>query len=563
MQELQDFIKECKSIRLLYVEDDESVREQFYDLLSIIFDNIDIACDGLEALKCMEKCQYDLIITDIFMPNMDGIELIEHIRRENKNQKIIITSAYEATEYLVKSIFLDVDGYLFKPVEIDAFKQILLKIVKEIRANKLLESYYKELEHEVQVQTEKIAKQSMTDELTGLFNRKALELSLEHRKAKTLILISIDSFDSLNITYGYANGNHILKKLAEYLKMKDIPNAKAYHLYGGKFVLLLDNIENDQKVEELAYTIQKEVDALDIVVDKFIINITVSLAIAEGRECLLENAHMALQESKKRGKHNIFIYNDNLSVLELQRRIKQYVPLLKEAIEKDFITPYFQPIINNTTKQIEKFESLARIIDENDEVHYPADFVPVANITNMTPDITRVMIDKTFCAFAKNSYKFSLNVSEYDLSNEYLVPYIEEKIAQYGIDPKRIIVEILEGVHTSDIDIGLIQLMQLKKLGLSIAIDDFGVENSNFERVHRLRVDFIKIDGKYIKDIDVNDNSFKIAQTITQFAKSMGAEVIAEYVHSPEVLEKVLDLGIDYSQGYYFAQPQKEIVYEL
>jgi YesN/AraC family two-component response regulator len=133
MYDIKELIQSCKDIKVLYVEDDVTVREQFHGLISIIFESIEMVVDGLEAIKKLEVNEYDLVITDISMPNVDGIELIEWINNRIENQKIIITSAYDAKEYLMKSTVSNVDGHLFKPVNMNALKEVLFKVAKDLK----------------------------------------------------------------------------------------------------------------------------------------------------------------------------------------------------------------------------------------------------------------------------------------------------------------------------------------------------------------------------------------------------------------------------------------------
>ena len=165
------------------------------------------------------------------------------------------------------------------------------------------------------------------------------------------------------------------------------------------------------------------------------------------------------------------------------------------------------------------------------------------------------MIDKSFKVMAQNNNRFSINITEDDLSRNYLVNYLEQKVAQYKIASQRVILEILEGVSLTGKQSNLAQLKQLKKLGFSLAIDDFGTEYSNFERILDLDIDFLKIDAKYIKDIDINKKSYEITRAIVFFAKNANIPCIAEFVHNDSVQKIVYELGIDYSQGYYFSEP--------
>ncbi|SFV74704.1 diguanylate cyclase/phosphodiesterase (GGDEF & EAL domains) with PAS/PAC sensor(s) [hydrothermal vent metagenome] len=171
------------------------------------------------------------------------------------------------------------------------------------------------------------------------------------------------------------------------------------------------------------------------------------------------------------------------------------------------------------------------------------------------------MIDKSFAFIAQqnDAISISVNITEDDLLSKNLKPYLVELLDKYKISASQITLEILEGVSSSGAKNNILQLKELKELGFSLAIDDFGVEYSNFERINELDIDFIKIDAKYIKNIDSNPKSYKIAKAITDFASSMGIKVIAEFVASEQIYEVVKELNIDFSQGYYFSEPSAQI----
>jgi EAL domain-containing protein (putative c-di-GMP-specific phosphodiesterase class I) len=195
-----------------------------------------------------------------------------------------------------------------------------------------------------------------------------------------------------------------------------------------------------------------------------------------------------------------------------------------------------------------------RII-RNDEVVSPIQFLQTAKLSGMLPEITKIMIDKSFAVMKSNEFSFSINITEDDLDLDYLSQYLQEKSTEYGIAPKRVILEILEGMSSTGKRDHIRQLNAIKRMGNQLAIDDFGAEYSNFERVLDLEIDFLKIDARYIKDIDINNKSYEIAKSIVYFAKNAKIPCIAEFVHNENVQKIVEELGIEYSQGYLFSEP--------
>ncbi len=546
-------------LNVLYVEDEKESREQISDIFKLLFHSLDTAFDGEDALEKYNIKPYDIVITDINMPRMNGIELTKRIKIQNPAQNIIIISAHNDSDYLLQAINLGIDNFIIKPVQMEQLTLVLTKIANLIYSQKISQRYQEELEKELEEKTTKLSHQLITDELTGLLNRNGLiKLSNRRDSIRTMLLISIDNFDHINIAYGYDNGDLLLKEVANFLKSKVPKETKLYRVNSNEFVIV-SFTKSLEEMNNFAKILQDEILHHKIAFNGLSIKISITIAITEGEGCLLKNAHIALKEAQQIGKNRINIYKKNSPIELLQLRIQEYMPKLRKIIAKKYVVPYFQPIINNKTTKVEKYECLARIVDDDGGVQSPLNFIDIAEMTGMIPDITRIMIDKSFAIFQNNDYEFSINISEYDLNDGYLREYLQEKLSQYNIDASRVVLEVLEGISAIGAKRSLEQLLNLKEDGFGIAIDDFGVQNSNFERVHAMQVDFIKIDGSFIKNIYKNDKSYTVAKTISQFGKSIGAKIIAEYVHSKEVQDIVLELGIDYSQGFYFSEPLKTL----
>jgi len=552
---MQDLKKLTMKLNILYVEDEEASRLQLHEVFKLLFHSVDVAVDGLDALEMYKENSYDIIITDINMPRMNGIELIKEIKEQNPAQNIIIISAHNNSEYLLQAIEVGVDSFIIKPLKMQQLTLVLTKVANDINAQELSLRYNEQLKEEIEEKTAKLAQQFITDELTGLPNRNALIKKCTNKdEHKVMLLLNIDNFDSINITYGYANGDIILKEIASFLQERVPENTNLYRVNSNEFALI-STTNTLEKMKDFATLIQSEILLYKIIFDDFSVKTSVTIALAEGKDHLLQNAHIALKEAQKIGKNRIHIYQKDSPIELLQLRIQKYMPKLRRIISNKYIVPYFQPIINNQTNEVEKYECLARVIDDNKEIISPLEFIDIAELTGMIPDITRIMIDKSFKIFQKNSYEFSINISEYDLNDGYLREYLAQKLQQYDISATRVVLEVLEGISAIGAKNSLAQLMNLKDDGFAIAIDDFGVQNSNFERVHSMQVDYIKIDGSFIKNIYNDPKSYNVAKTINDFGKSIGAKIIAEYVHSKEVQDIVVELEIDYSQGFYFSKP--------
>jgi len=547
--------EQTKELNVLYVEDDESSRQQLSQVFSLLFARVVIAQDGEQGWEKYEDGVYDIVFTDINMPKMNGIELAEKIKTSNPLQKVVLISAHNESDYLLPAIRIGVDGFIMKPIEMVQMEDVIQNVANMIESKKIINEYYSRLESEVKKKTQELQELASTDVLTGLYNRNKFKEMVEKEGNKILLLVNIDNFDNINISYGYNDGDSILRNIAHFFKENAPSQADVFRLGHDEFAFLcLDRTLVD--VQHFAENLQNKIATFPIKYGKISVRFTVTIAIAQGESDLLRNAHLALKEGRLLGKNRIKLYDPSSSFESYQKEIQRHIPILFDALSEDKIIPYFQPIVNNKTKEIEKYECLARIIGGDGHIILPNFFIKAAEVSGMLPSITRSMIEKSFLFFRDKPFNFSINISEPDLNDNYLIDFLKEAVGKYAIDPSRVVLEVLEGVSAYATEANLNQLNELKLLGFQLAIDDFGAQNSNFERVHRLQVDYIKIDGTFIKHIDTDPNSYKIAQSITNFAKSIGAQVIAEFVHSQAVYEKVLELDIEYTQGYYFGEPK-------
>lgn len=390
------------------------------------------------------------------------------------------------------------------------------------------------------------------DGLTGLQNKTYLDELLNKQEEKTLLLLDINNFSFINNTYGFEIGDKLLIHVAD-IFTNNLRYNEVCRLNSDQFAILFDH---DQNVIKNITDIKEYFYSHEINIDNITLNITFTYGAAKGKENLFQKAVISLKHAQTKGKSSSHIYDDNEEQICLKQR-KAFIKannILHHALKFNELVPYFQGIRDNRAGTIQKFEALARI-NQNNKILSPYYFLEPAIASGLMPEITKIMIEKTFQKMSQNNYSFSINLTEDDLTHHYVLEYLEKKSKKYNIDPKRVILEILEGISSTGKKNNLNQLANLKEKGYRIAIDDFGIEYSNFERLLDLDIDLLKIDAKYIKDIDTNAKSYEIVQAIVFFAKKANIPCVAEFVHSQNVQKVVEELGIEYSQGYLFSEP--------
>lgn len=394
------------------------------------------------------------------------------------------------------------------------------------------------------------------DKLTGCYSRQKLDDILFTNAFHSLAILNIDDFDSINSTFGYVVGDEILKLFALFITEFLPESASLFRFGGDEFVIIC---YSECRLEAIAEQITEHLKIKKFSILDFSMHISCTIGIADnlisGLDTPLVQAHAAMKEMKYSGPGKFYKFSSDSTYLTHQKHARDWTTKVREAIERDDIIPYFQPIINNTTGEVERYECLARL-REGDHIITPYHFIGPAKIAGLLPKITERMLVKSFEAFRNSGYGFSVNITEEDLHSGTLPELLQQLAQTNGLDPASVSLEILENVSAEQSDYVLDQLLQIKKLGFKIALDDFGSENSNLFKLQKLNVDYIKIDGSFIKDINTNQNSFNICKTIVYLADVLQCSVIAEFVHSKEVFESVKSLGIAYSQGFYFSEPK-------
>ena len=220
------------------------------------------------------------------------------------------------------------------------------------------------------------------------------------------------------------------------------------------------------------------------------------------------------------------------------------------------LIPYYQPIVNNKTGEWEKYESLVRMIDEDGKVITPYFFLEIAKLTKYYETLTKTVIKKSFDTFKNSAKEFSINLTIKDIMNLDMQAYIYKTLQEYNIG-KQVVFEIVESEGIEEYETVIEFINNVKKQGCKIAIDDFGTGYSNFNYLLKLQADYIKLDASLIKNIETDVNARILVKTIVGFAKELDILTIAEYVENNRVYEIVKEIGIDYSQGYFFSEPRE------
>lgn len=415
------------------------------------------------------------------------------------------------------------------------------------------------LEERVEENTKALQHSYYHDQLTGLSNLKSLAEVLEEKENNYIILFDIKAFSLLNKQYGKDIADKVLISVAELLEKHMHEDLSLFKGESDRFVVYSKQRPLDVVTEYVKLLISFFESSL-IEVDGFDINITFNVGISNvsSLQDSLIHAEYALMLAKQNEEH-YFIYDITKEELLAEQETINFMAKTKEIILNEDIYPVFQPIYDINQEKIVKYECLARGELDGEEL-LPYRFLESAARLGLTKNITHLMLEKCFNFFEDNEVHFSINITGSDLLNEHFINILEIKLRRYKIDPSRVTFEVLENITTHSSRTVLNTLQKIKELGCQIAIDDFGVEHSNFSRLLEIDLDLIKIDGLFIKNIQNSEKDKKVVQAMVGLARTLGVKTVAEYVENVEILKILKECGIDYAQGYYIGKPEKALI---
>ncbi len=568
---LREITEISQRLNVLLVEDEEQILEITANLLRVFFPNLDTATNGQEGLEKFNQKDYQLVITDIRMPILDGIEMLKSMKKINADLFVVILSAVTDKETILDVTKIGIDGYLFKPLKFEQFLTIMEEIINKENINTKISTYDQTLK---EINLSNINTFAI-DPLTKLATLPVLmnELdSVDTFHSPVVMLINIDKFSIYNQLYGLSAGNEILIKFTSMLT--DFTKDKSYKVYrinADEFVFLdiveyLEVEKYEKDLNELFKFIEQNSFYLNGVDEPVELEITVGISFSSSQA--LKKANMALYEARKRGRNFIgFTYDiDYTNTLQSNLFWRKEI---KSALAQNRVVPFYQPIVNRNCEVVQ-YESFIRIkqINENDEVEFlaPDEFLDLAILTKQYIQLTRFMIESTLQKMVEKNVAIAINLTYQDIKNGDIYSSLKETIKKYHLEDKtefdisnNVIFEIIEheGVDCYNSFVEFIN--EFKKMGIKIALDDFGTGFSNFSHINTLAPDFIKIDGSLITSILENEKSLELVKAIVKFSRELGIKTIAEHVQSKEIFDTLYELGIDKFQGYYFGVPQKEI----
>lgn len=425
--------------------------------------------------------------------------------------------------------------------------------------------------------SEKLNYQASHDSLTDLINRREFEKRLDQLRESalsrdsvhTFCYMDLDQFKIINDTFGHAAGDELLRQLCSLIQGGVRGRDTLARLGGDEFGLLMENCPMSDALKA-AETLKGRIDDFRFMWEGRVLSVGVSMGLVEiGRDCgttvdLMKAADSACYMAKDDGRNRIRVYSETDGDTKSHRSEMLWATRIQEAILKDELFLVGQPIqgLYSNDKGMEFIELLLRIQDDKGNLVSAAAMLAAAERYHLTTKIDEWVVEKACSSILSNANQLerialcSINLSGHSLSDMDFLHYIENIVDKYAISPGKICFEVTETAAISNFSRACKFMETLRARGFSFALDDFGTGLSSFNYLKQLPVDYVKIDGDFIKDIVNSPTSLAMVKSINELGHVFGKRTIAEYVESPEILTKVKSLGIDYAQGYCIGKPQ-------
>lgn len=509
---------------------------------------------------------WDIIISDHNLPAFDAMEGLRIVREANPDIPVIIVSGTIGEEVAVEAMRLGASDYIMK----DRLARLVPAIRRELREA--------ERRRALRQAEATIHHMAYHDSLTGLVNRveferrlqRALQSAQERQHHHVLVYLDLDQFKVINDTCGHMAGDELLRCLTvDLLRLMRARDTLA-RLGGDEFGVLLENCALE-RAQEIAESIRETVHQFRFAWKQHSFTIGVSIGVtvidetSRSVEEVLSAADMACYTAKDLGRNRVQLYRADDSELSRRHAEMQWASRIAQAVQEDRFVLYQHKIVplNHDHAPLHR-EFMVRMVDENGGIIPPYAFIPAAERYNMMTTVDRWVIEHVFRHLAceqacpKNVSPPGMafiNLSGTSLSDEGLLEFIHDRLQHYRLPPETICFEITETAAITDFRNALGFIHQIKMQGCRFALDDFGSGMSSFSYLKRIPVNFIKIDGGFVKNM-VNDAMDRaVVKAITEIAHIGNIKTVAEFVQDERCMELLREMGVDFAQGHGIELP--------
>ncbi len=545
--------------RVLVVEDSATTAVMITEFLRQQGYHVQESRSGEEGLRVARRFRPDIILMDCLMPGIDGLEACRRLRRDpvTEDVPVLIITALNDEQAAQEAIDAGASDFITKPIFMPVLRQRLRQM---------------ELSRERHQQVRYLA---YHDSLTGLPNRTSFHNRLDRMLAScrdadaehVLMYLDLDQFKVVNDTRGHQAGDELLVQLGRILAQQVRDEDLLARLGGDEFGVLLERCQLEDGLRVADSLIEAVRDFAFFWEDQtFLLGVSIGVVSVTRKWVtaaeLLSAADTACYAAKAAGRDRYQVYSENDGFIRRQAAEIHLVPEISHALENDRFVLYrqrIQPIDSHRTEPAH-YEVLVRMLSADGEHLSPGGFIPAAERYQLMGRLDRWVIRHSFQFIAEQegalSSRYSINLSGGSLVDEDLAGFVETQLRNFAIDPARVCFEITETATIRNMERAVEFVNTVRSLGCRFALDDFGAGLASFAYLKALPVDFLKIDGGFVKDLLEDRFDAAMVQAIQQVGETMGIRTIAEFVENDAILERLRQIGVNYAQGFGIHRPE-------